>query len=484
METILWHDYETFGATPSVDRPCQFAGIRTDLDLNVIGEPIQLYCKLADDYLPHPQACLITGITPQEANRDGLVEAEFISEINQEFSQPLTCVAGYNSIRFDDEVTRFTLFRNLLDPYAREWQNGNSRWDLIDVVRLVYAVRPEAIKWPYREDGAPSFRLEELTAINGISHDAAHDATSDVYATIALAKLIKENCPDLYELGFSMKDKRHVRSLLDTENKKPVFHVSGRISAEVGSCAVVVPLANHPVNNNSVIVYDLRYDPSEWINLSVDEIKARVFTSNEELASLGVSRIPLKGIHTNKCPVIAPMSITASIATEHLEKLSLNGDQLRMHLKTIRSIPDLEKKIAAVFDERDKDHAADNIDVDASLYSGGFIGQQDRKTLNEIIETDKQFLNEVTPVFQDSRFDELFFRYKARNYPEQLSEDEHERWESYRGQRIVQGGDRLLSLKDFIASLNTLSQNEGVTPRDLSILEDLKLYAESIVPYF
>ena len=129
--TFLWHDYETFGAVPRRDRPAQFAAIRTDADLNEIGEPMMLYCQPALDVLPEPESCLITGITPQECLAKGVPEHEFARRINDALAEPGTIGVGYNSIRFDDEVTRHLLWRNLRDPYAREWQNGCGRWDLL-----------------------------------------------------------------------------------------------------------------------------------------------------------------------------------------------------------------------------------------------------------------------------------------------------------------------------------------------------------------
>ena len=187
--SIYWYDFETFGNNPRRDRASQFAGIRTDEDLNIIGDPLVMYCKPANDFLPNPMACLITGITPQLTLEKGIAEAEFTRRILEEFAQPGTCVAGYNSIRFDDEVTRQLLYRNFHDPYEREWKNGNSRWDIIDMVRLCAATRPEGIEWPKKEDGSNSFRLEELTKANGITHAEAHDALSDVLATIEFAQV-------------------------------------------------------------------------------------------------------------------------------------------------------------------------------------------------------------------------------------------------------------------------------------------------------
>ncbi|MGS0729095.1 exodeoxyribonuclease I, partial [Shewanella sp. 0m-11] len=223
--TLFWHDYETFGANPAKDRPSQFAGVRTDMDLNIIGEPETFYCKVANDYLPSPEAILITGITPQLANLKGMPEAEFMDKINGLFSQPKTCVVGYNSLRFDDEVSRYGFYRNFIDPYAREWQNGNSRWDIIDLVRACYAFRPEGINWPEKEDGSPSFKLEQLTVANGLSHEKAHDAMSDVYATIDMAKLIKSVQPKLFDYYFSLRQKQAVSKLIDVLEMKPLVHV-------------------------------------------------------------------------------------------------------------------------------------------------------------------------------------------------------------------------------------------------------------------
>ncbi len=191
LPTFFWFDYETWGVNPATDRPAQFAGVRPDQDCNISGAPVVIYCQIPNDYLPSPEAALITGITPQKTLRDGLPEPEFIRRIHQELSQPNTISLGYNNIRFDDEVTRYTLYRNFYDPYAWSWQNGNSRWDLLDVMRACYALRPDGINWPEDELGRPSFKLEKLSIANGIEHSNAHDAMADVIATIELAKKLK-----------------------------------------------------------------------------------------------------------------------------------------------------------------------------------------------------------------------------------------------------------------------------------------------------
>ncbi|MBN4065578.1 exodeoxyribonuclease I, partial [Desulfocapsa sp. AH-315-G09] len=276
--TLYWHDYETWGADPRRDRPAQFAGIRTDTELNIIGKAQVNYCKPAQDVLPEPQACLITGLTPQAALADGLCEAEFMAEIYREFMQPGTCGVGYNSLRFDDEFTRYGFYRNFFDPYAREWRNGNSRWDIIDMLRLTHALRPEGIEWPTNEDGVTSFRLEALTSANNISHEGAHDALSDVHATISLARLVRDRHPKLYDYLFDMRDKRKVAGSLNLREQQTVLHVSSMFPAKTGCISPVIPLAPHPTNKNGIIIFDLRHDPEALLSLDVEEIQKRLFT--------------------------------------------------------------------------------------------------------------------------------------------------------------------------------------------------------------
>ncbi|TVT30928.1 exodeoxyribonuclease I [Marinobacter vinifirmus] len=480
IRSFYWHDYETFGVDPVHDRPSQFAGVRTDADLNIIEDPLVIYCKPADDYLPSPQACLITGITPQKALQDGYPEAEFIAQINEAFSQPGTCAVGYNSLRFDDEVTRHTLYRNLRDPYGREWQNGNSRWDIIDMVRLTYALRPDGINWPKKEDGSPSFRLEELTVANGIAHEAAHDAMSDVLATIAVAKLIKEKQPKLFDFVLKHKDKHSARQMLDTATLKPVFHISAKYPATRGCCALVAPVADHPTNKNQVIVYDLREDPSELINASPEQIRERVFTSQAELGE-GVSRFPLKGVQVNKCPVLAPANMLSTLSKERLAELELDGDVLRANLAKLRNAPDLSARIAQAFDHQFD--GSDLTDPDEQLYAGGFISNTDREKLNWLISEPVETLGEQEVRFEDERLPEMLFRYRARNYPATLDGEEMERWEQFRSQRLMSPGKGWRSLEAYGLELQKLAADPELSERNRQILEDLHLYGESIIPY-
>lgn len=474
-KTFYWHDYETFGADPSRDRPVQFAGVRTDADMNIIGEPLMIYCRPADDFLPHPDACLVTGIDPQLAVREGLSETEFAQRINDELSQPGTCGVGYNSLRFDDEVSRYMFYRNFLDPYAREWQNGNSRWDLIDVLRMARSLRPEGIEWPRSADGYPSLRLEELTVANNLAHENAHDALSDVYATIDMAKLLKKAQPKLFEYALSLRDKRQVQTLLDTQSYKPVLHVSSRYPIEHGNAAVVAPLAYHPVNKNAVVVYDLRVDPTDMLSMSAEEIRSRLYTRTDDLAE-GEARIPLKLVHINRCPMLAPANM---LNPAEAQRLQISGDDCRTHLAMLRGEQGLSDKLREVYSESPFDNDAD---PDLMLYGGGFFSPHDRKLMDEIRRTPSNALAELDLPFQDGRLEEMLFRYRARNWPESLDDADQEKWESFRAGRLLRGDSGSLCYDEFYKRLNELASEADNDSTRLAFLQDLATYAESIYP--
>jgi len=432
-KTLYWHDYETTGTDPKRDRPMQFAGVRTDEDLNIIGKPLTIYCRLANDTIPHPEACLITGITPQLLGEKGIVEADFIKHIHTELSRPGTCGVGYNSLRFDDEFSRFTLYRNFYDAYGREWQNGNSRWDIIDMLRVTYALRPEGIEWPLDDNGVPSFRLELLSAANGISHEAAHDAMSDVYATIGMAKLIKEKQPRLYDYVYQNRDKRKAGLLLNVRQKEPVLHTSRMFPAVHGCTAMVVPVALHPSNKNSIIVYDLRYAPTGLLGLSAEEIYARLFVANSDLPE-GQERIALKEIHLNKCPVISPMNTLSPLRAEALQIDLAKGLQ---YLQMIKDAEDSSMRLADKIQAVYKLSQYQNIsDPDAMLYSGGFFKEHDKRIMQDIHTHSPTQLANFHPPFHDARLAEMLFRYRARNWPETLTAPEQRDWQEFRQFRL------------------------------------------------
>jgi len=473
--TFLWHDYETFGAYPLLDRPAQFAAQRTNAELEPVGDPISLYCQPAPDVLPHPAACLITGITPQEALKKGLVEAGFAAIIYAEMVEPATCSAGYNSIHFDDEFSRNLFYRNFFDPYEREYKNGNSRWDLIDLARMCYALRPDGIEWPEHEPGKPSFKLEHLSAANHIEHAGAHEALSDVLATIGLARLIRDRQTRLFEWGLKMRDQQHVMQMLNPARPEPVLHTSSRIPAVRGCTTLVLPLSIYPDRKKSVIAYDLMSDPEPLLTLSADDISDRLFTPAGDLPD-DVERIPLKAIHTNHVPMVAP---AATLKDVDCRRIGLEPQRCFDNAqRLVAALPQIRNKVMDVFKPYPPVTGAD---PDHMIYSGDFFSYPDRRLMDKIRATTPEMLGSQTWPFRDARLTEMLFRYRARNFPATLSGDENRRWQQDRLARLNRpADDRQLDPERFRLEISTARQAHVSDRRAQIILDQLEAWGEEI----
>ena len=423
---------------------------------------------------PHPEACLVTGILPQEAAEKGLSEREFIAKIHAELGQPGTCGVGYNSLRFDDEVTRYTLYRNFYDPYEREWKNGNARWDIIDMVRLVYALRPEGIEWPM-VDGKPSFKLELLTAANGISHQSAHDAYSDVEATIALAKLIKTKKPALYDYVVANRSKQAVGAMIDIRGCKPLLHISSKFSAERGCAGLIVPLAMHPQNKNAVIVYDLAVDPSPLASLSAEAIHARVFTRQDDLPE-GEVRIPLKLVHLNKCPILATTKLLDDAAAQ---RLGIDKGQCETHWHALRNM-DLETKLQSVMS---MDSFTPLADPETRLYDG-FIGDADKRLMQELRQLQATDFHSRNMVFDDDRLNAMVLRYLARNLPDALNDAQRSQWKEFVSERLHTGDSHILNYVQLCERIEQLSDEHKDHNDKLCVLKGLREYADAHIAQY
>ncbi|MEX8519183.1 MAG: exodeoxyribonuclease I [Leptothrix sp. (in: b-proteobacteria)] len=474
--TFFWHDYETFGISPRRDRPAQFAGIRTDADLNELGAPVMHYCQPPLDRLPDPESCLLTGIVPQTCQERGLPEHAFAAAIERELAQAGTIGLGYNTIRFDDEVTRFLFWRNLIDPYAREYKDGCGRWDLLDVLRCTYALRPDGIQWPRHDDGRPSFKLEHLSAANGLQHDAAHDALSDVRATLALARLIKQQQPRLWDFCLKLRKKDAV--LAEIGIGRPFLHISGMYGAERGCLAVVWPLAPHPSNKNELIVWDLAHDPAELFALDAATIRLRLFSKADDLPE-GVTRLPIKTIHLNKSPVV--IANLKTLSAPMAERWGIDMAQALRHADTAARHG---VSMAGIWPEvYERPESSAPVDVDEDLY-GGFLNDVDRRRLQQLRRLGPDRLAEHHPDFDDPRLAELLFRYRARNFPQTLTEPEQQRWQQHCAARLHDGAGGALTLPAFFERIDTLGEalTEADEERGQEILGALYDWAEQIAP--
>jgi exodeoxyribonuclease-1 len=476
-DTLYFYDLETTGFSPRDDRIMQFAGQRTDLDLNPVGEPHNIIIKLSEDILPSPQAILLTGITPQQTIADGVTESEFLNIFHSEIATAGTTFVGFNNIRFDDEFTRFINYRNFHDPYEWHWSNGRSRWDMLDVVRMTRALRPDGIKWPFASNGRPSNRLEELSTINKLTHDKAHDALSDVYATIELAKLIKSNQPDLFDHLYEYRAKKGITKLVGSGDK--FVYSSGRYSSEYLQTTVAIKIADHP-NRGGALVYDLRTDPKVIKDMSTADMLAS-WTHRCREYPCPHPKFPVKTLQYNRCPAVAPYSVLDNDSIKNTKLQESNIEANLTELNKFKS--DLVPKILEALEQKDAQQAelfSNDKLAEAALYDN-FISDDDKMTSRRLLTSKPGDLLGFLNKFEDSRLKSLLPIYITKNHPKVQTDELRQRWEKYKAHKLMEGGQESRAAKYF-KQLGEVAESSKLSDDKRFLLEELQLWGQSILP--
>jgi exodeoxyribonuclease-1 len=467
-KTFFFYDLETSGLSGRDDRIMQFAGIRTNENLEPIGEPYNIYVKLPYDTLPSPEALLVTGITPQMTQADGLTEAEFAKLLIDEVFVPDTITVGFNNIRFDDEFIRHLLWRNFYDPYEWAWSEGRSRWDILDVVRMTRALRPDGLEWPVDANGKATNRLELLAKANNLNHTKAHDALSDVEALIAVTQLIRNRQPQLFDYLLKLRDKKAVQQLINLDVKAPFVYTSGRYDAAYEKTTVAFPLSSAP--NGNVLVYDLRYDPTDFVTLDKKAVEKKIYASWQERQADDFVALPVKILQYNRAPAVAPLGVLEQ--QDGWKKIKLDTETIQKHVKILLAHPGFSELLRTVFEA--KPEFKKSIDPEAQLYDS-FVGGCDKVRIEAVRNASLEQLSDFHPEFEDERLPELLLHYKARNFASTLSKEDESAWEAWRAARLQ------AQLPNFTKSLARLVAARTDESSQF-ILQELQLWAENILP--
>ena len=479
MKTFFFYDLETSGFSPQNDRIMQFAGQRTDENLNRIGEPINILVKLNDDILPSPSALMVTKISPQKTVEEGYTEAEFTKMLVEEYFTPDTVIVGYNNVRFDDVHIQHLFWRNFYPPYDWQWKDGRSRWDLLDVVRMIRALRPEGINWPFiiNEETGEKFaanKLELLTKENGILHENAHDAMSDVDGLIDVARLLKEKQPQIFDYLFKIRSKNEVQKLVNLENPKPFVYTSGRFKVEFEKTTVAFPIA--PAKNQNVIVWDLRFSPEKFIDWNEDQILENITADFETRSSDDFEPIAAKILQYNKCPAVAPMGV---LTEENQQRLKIDLAEIQKNLDILRKNPHFAENLRSAFERRSEvfqdKSSAEKPAPEARLFEG-FVSRSDDIKIEAVRNSTDRELADFHPDFADERLTDLLLHYKARSFPKSLSSQEKELWEEYRVKNLQK------MMPNFMKEFQEIANNQNLNSQEEYILEEIKLWLENILP--
>lgn len=462
MAHFSFYDLETFGTAAGRDRIAQVAVQRTTLELEPIGEPFVEYCQPSGWPLPEPEACLVTGITPQIAMDLGTPEWRFCESLLQALAGPDNCIVGYNSSHFDDTFVQHLCWRNFQDPYAWHWQDGNSRWDILGLVRAAFALRPEGINWPQKPDGEPSLKLEDLARANNLPQPKAHDALGDVTATIALAKLLRDKQRRLFDYVLGMRNKHTVQDLI--RPGEPLAHVSGKVAARYRCLTLWLPVCPNPMNRNEWLGVDLRGPLAPWMELDAEELAELIFTPQSDLPD-DVERPRMKNLAVNRSPFLAdPRTISSEVA----ERADLDMPAALEHGVILKDNLDrLKEKLLAISEMRPD---FGDRDVEARLYDG-FVAEGDRRRCNGVLASSLEDLGEFAGTFNDARLEELLFRFRGRHAPQTFSEAERDEWQRECRRQLEFAPNGGLTLETYLQQIQVRAREAAEPER--AVLREL-----------
>lgn len=485
---FIWHDYETSGINKALDRPVQFAAIKTDNYLKPTGEQWDFYCKLTNDIIPKASAMVLTRINPFYLEKEGLEEYEFAKKIFDIMIEPNTCSLGYNTIKFDDEVTRNLFYRNFFEIYDRENKNGNSRWDLIDLTRAFYAISPDGLKWPKKDDGTPDFKLENLAKENDLIQEQAHNALSDVRATLNLAQILRKNNKDLFDYIYLMKSKENIIQLMDDNLKqyKLLGWVSSFVKANQGCLTFIQPFLKVKNFGEQYWCVDFTSSEEAFNELIQNPKKCLLnkFKKQDDEISLGGA---LCQIRPNKSPIIIHPSKLKKV---DWGRLGISGDEIKQRYAKIQSFLKNEewlKEINEAIYELPK--IEPYIDVEQKIYQGNFLSYDDKRRCS-LIRGKKEPIDKMWPKFSDERMSELLFRYKNRHSIE-TTEKEKADWKEWVKKKLIGTfdnstekyshgsiGEFLTDWKEIFLKKETLDEKQEI------ILNDTIKYAKKIATHW
>ncbi len=474
MESLFFYDLETTGVSSTKDRILQFSGIRVDYDFNQIGEPVDIIVCIPPDVLPNPDAILITGLSPFITQSEGIKDYEIAKIFNQEISKPGTTFVGYNNVRFDDEFIRNLNYRNFYDAYSWHWKDGSSRWDLLDLVRMTRALRPDGIKWPLTEEGKPTNRLELMTKSNGLDHESAHNALSDVIATIELAKLIRQKQPKLFDYLLSIKSKDAVAKLIN--NETPFVYTTSHYSSDYLHTSIAISL-DIDIKKSSALVYDLRFNPKEFIDLSIDELVERWKYDPERKDT----RLPVKTVKLNRCPAVAPLAV---LDNDSEKRIKIDKQKAMEYAEVIKAnkVDFVDKlnqviiKLNKVREEERTTYAKRIPLADEKLYDS-FIEKVDQQLFEEA--RDKATLPKPGIKFSETRLNDLYKLYRYRNFEESLTPLEREEYRNIMIAKLFNGEESIYS--KYVARIKDLKLEHKNDSSKIELLTELEEYAESIL---
>ena len=401
---FAFYDFETTGISPSFDQPLQFAAILVDGNFQEV-ERINLRCRLSRHIIPSPYAMLVTGLKPEQLIDSNLPSLfEFSQSLSQLIRRWTPAVwIGYNSINFDEMFLRHLFYQNLhADLYATQ-SNGNTRFDIMKAMQIIWLKHPDLFTWPQNDKGDLVLRLDQLAPANGFSAHNAHDALGDVEATIYLAERIAEANPTLWQAMLNNRFRQQSLEHLTTfKPMEMIVRYGGQVPKSIIGC-----YCGQVKGSNSMVgFFDLEAASPTEIYHDEDALREAITNSPKIIRSVNLNAIP------NLLELKTP-------SNQHLQSAQFIADH-----------PDLQARISALLAERLKTMGEQDVyNVEDKIYHG-FYSVSDKRLLAQFQNITWGERHQMLSQFQDQRLQELGLRLIATNVPELLTKEQLQDFEN------------------------------------------------------
>ncbi len=494
----IFYDLETSDLNRNFSQIFQIGLIYADEDLNIIEEK-EITCRRSPWLLPSPGALLTTGFTEEQLENNKNSHFDLINELVkwlEDKDWPLI-FAGYNSLKFDEPFLQNCLHQNLREPFLtssnRKWgEEKNSKIDILTMVKATVVFAPDLLTLEEKNSyGTPSISLGNVCRQNDIdlSEDAAHDAIADVRATLALAKKIKNEAPDIWEQMMTMRSKDKVDYFL---NNNLVFGYSYAPTrgSYISDNMMATNIVENPSYSNEQVVFDLRFDPAEYIDKSVDELAEFMLREGEEHSDQ-----PLRMLRKNQMPILMPFDMSSNLIGNELDE-----ETLKIRAKLVKSNKDFQSRVAAAAKQIQTVYDKP-VEPEQQIFE--FVDKAFRKELGLWIEEFQQanwqhkqkLVNDFSNRFADAikkqpaikRFATFASRIIYENAPEVMTEDKHKKYATAILKRLTAKGDDVAwltfdkvreQLDEIIEQRNNGDEKwENVTDKQI---DDLRKYYNNI----
>ena len=463
MANLVFYDFETCSSNVSYGQIIQAAAVLVNDDFQEL-DRYEGRCKLSPGIIPEAMALIVNKTTPKILKETNLSHYQMVRQMMEKFNKWKNSIfIGYNSINFDEEFLRRTLFKNLDYPYLTV-TNGNERADLFGLARASHLYYPNCIKTPISDKNNPVFKLDKLAPMNGIKHNDAHSAISDVLATVELAKLLSKTAPNVWKASLMTTNKDKTLQIIKNELMFCTdFFYYGKSFPYVLTFVCEHPQWGYPM------CFDLKLDPKYYFNLSTDQLKKELKKTPKVIRT----------IKHKKHPII--MNASYGMNFDHYKEL---GPKLKERANLIRENKDFASRVSLVLDEEAREKkdldSQEDVYAEESIYKK-FTTKEDNAIMPSFHKADwkEKFL--VLQKFKDERLRYFGKKILYEESPESLPKEEYQAIHKEVAARVLSTNkERWNTIPRTMSEIDTLRNKFKEDKDKLEALDAINSYIEEM----